>query len=173
MKTMIIGYSGAGKSTLASVIAEREEIPVLHMDRVHWLPGWQERAREEEIGIISEFLSENENWVIDGNYTSVLYNERCEAADRIIYLNISRITCLGRALKRYRENKGKTRASMTEGCPEKIDWGFLYWLLFGGRTRKRRKRYRETSKKYPQKMVEIKSIRALSEFYKTLGVKPK
>lgn len=43
MKIAVIGYSGSGKSTLAGVLGERYDIPVLHLDRVHFLPDWQER----------------------------------------------------------------------------------------------------------------------------------
>ena len=52
MKTMIIGYSGSGKSTLAKTIADKEGVPSLFLDTVHWLPGWKERPREEEIKIV-------------------------------------------------------------------------------------------------------------------------
>ena len=48
MKIAILGTSGSGKSTLAKRLGERYGLPVLHMDTVHFLPGWVERAREEE-----------------------------------------------------------------------------------------------------------------------------
>ena len=40
MRIAVIGYSGAGKSTLARALGARYGVPVLHMDRVHWAPGW-------------------------------------------------------------------------------------------------------------------------------------
>ena len=171
MRIMIIGYSGSGKSTLAATIAEREGIPALHLDCVHWLPGWQERERSEETEILAQFLRDNGSWVIDGNYSSVLYSERCEAADKIIFLDISRFACLRRAMKRYRDNRGVSRASMTEGCPEKMDREFLHWLLIGGRTKKRRRKFTDTVKSYPEKAVVIKSLRALEKFYESEGWK--
>ena len=39
MKIAIIGYSGCGKSTLARCLGKYYHIPVLFLDRVHWLPG--------------------------------------------------------------------------------------------------------------------------------------
>ena len=47
MKIAVIGHSGSGKSTLARRIAEETGVPVLHLDQIHWLPGWQERPDEE------------------------------------------------------------------------------------------------------------------------------
>ena len=52
MKIAILGTSGSGKSTLAKRLGERYGLPVLHMDTVHFLPGWVERPFEEEETII-------------------------------------------------------------------------------------------------------------------------
>ena len=43
MKIAILGTSGSGKSTLAKRLGERYGLPVLHMDTVHFLPGWVEQ----------------------------------------------------------------------------------------------------------------------------------
>lgn len=43
MKIEILGTSGSGKSTLAKRLGETYGLPVLHMDTVHFLPGWVER----------------------------------------------------------------------------------------------------------------------------------
>ena len=64
MRIAVIGYSGAGKSTLARALGERYSVPVLHMDRVHWAPGWQERDRGEAHRLVHEFM-ENPDWVIN------------------------------------------------------------------------------------------------------------
>jgi len=39
MKIAVNGYSGSGKSTLARRLGELYQIPVLHLDTVHWLGG--------------------------------------------------------------------------------------------------------------------------------------
>ena len=57
MKTAIIGYSGSGKSTLAQYIGKRSGAKVLHLDCVHWLPGWKERRPEEEVPIVRDFMA--------------------------------------------------------------------------------------------------------------------
>ena len=59
MKIAILGTSGSGKSTLAKRLGETYGLPVLHMDTVHFLPGWVERPFEEEEAIVRQFLDEN------------------------------------------------------------------------------------------------------------------
>ena len=59
MKIAILGTSGSGKSTLAKRLGERYGLPVLHMDTVHFLPGWVERPFAEEEAIVRQFLDEN------------------------------------------------------------------------------------------------------------------
>ena len=164
MRIAHIGYSGAGKSTLAGLFSRKLNIPVLHMDTVHWLPGWQERSTEERASIVRQFLDENEDWVIDGNYTKVFYDERMEKADRIIFMNFNRFTCLYRAWKRKQTYLGRSRPDMTEGCDEKLDMEFALWILRDSRTKKARARYRKVKEKYPEKLVVIRNQRQLSAF---------
>lgn len=59
MKIAIIGYSGCGKSTLAKYLEEKYHIPVLHLDCIHWLPGWVERPQAEEKALVEQFLDQN------------------------------------------------------------------------------------------------------------------
>ena len=102
MRIAVIGYSGSGKSTLAARLGAAYGVPVLHLDSVHWLPGWVERPREEEKALVRAFLDQNASWVIDGNYSTLYYEERLEKADRIVFLNFNRFICLHRAAKRAR-----------------------------------------------------------------------
>jgi len=41
-RVMIIGCAGAGKSTLARKLGAITGLPVIHLDREHWRPGWVE-----------------------------------------------------------------------------------------------------------------------------------
>lgn len=164
MKIAVIGYSGSGKSTLAAHLAAQYALPVLHLDTVHWLTGWQERPREEEIAIVERFLAENTGWVIDGNYSKVCFERRMEEADRIIFMNFNRFTCFARAWRRYRTYKGKSRASMAQGCPEKMDREFAMWLLRDGRKSKRRAVFEGVLARYPEKVRVLKNQRQLDAF---------
>ena len=168
MKVAIIGYSGSGKSTLADFLGKKFEIPVLYLDRVHWLPGWKERPLEEKSNMVQSFLYENDSWVIDGNYTKLYQERRMQEADQIIFMNFSRFSCFYRVWKRYLNYKGKSRESMTEGCPEKIDWEFICWILHEGRNHKHKKHYQSIVRQFRDKTVIINNQRQLTIFMKSV-----
>ncbi len=166
MKICIIGYSGSGKSTLAKHLSTYYRIPALYLDTVHFLPEWVERNDEEARAMVADFMQQNKSWVIDGNYGKLLQKERLEEADQIIFMNFSRFHCIRRAYHRYRTHKNKTRESMAKGCPEKFDFAFFKWLLYEGRTKKRRDHYRSILDQYPNKTVVIRNQRQLDAFIK-------
>lgn len=165
MKLALIGYSGCGKSTLAKFLGESYGIPVLHLDKIHWLPGWEEQEPEKEQAAVKEFMDRTPQWVIDGNYTSLEHERRMEEADKILFFSFNRFVCLFRAVKRFLENRGRTRESMTEGCEEKIDWEFIWWILHDGRTKKHKDWYARIARRYPKKVIIIKNQKELDAFY--------
>ena len=168
MKIAIVGYSGSGKSTLAQILSELYGVDALYLDAVHFLPQWKERPREEEYELVKKFLDthEKEGWVVDGTYSRLEFQRRMEEADEIVFLDFNRFTCLFRALKRYKNNKGKTRVSMAEGCEEKMDFSFVWWILWVSRQKKRRKKFEYLIKNYPQKIRVLKNQRQLDKYIK-------
>ena len=164
MKIAIVGYSGSGKSTLARFLSERLDTPVMYLDKVNWLAGWVERPKDETRAIVAEFLDTNESWIIDGSYGGVHYQRRMDEADKIVFLDFNRFTCLRRALKRRKEYEGKSRFSMTEGCPERISPQFFWWLVWTGRTKRRRKKFQALKQRYQEKVVVLKNQRQLDRF---------
>ena len=163
MKIQIIGYSGSGKSTLAKTLGEYYKIPYLHLDKVQFYGDWQERTREEQSNIVRQFMEENDSWIIDGNY-SVVARERFESADLTIFLNFNRFVCYWRTLKRYFKYRGKTRDSL--GCPEKYDLEFQWWVIYKGRTKKRKKQmYRNFNANTKEKLI-FKNQRSLDKWLK-------
>jgi hypothetical protein len=94
MKIAIIGFSGSGKSTLAHAISKKHSLPLLHLDRAHWLPNWVERDKGEREEIVKDFLDANSSWVIDGNYAKVFYERRLCEADTIIIMRFGALACL-------------------------------------------------------------------------------
>ncbi len=152
MRIAIIGYSGSGKSTLAKALGAQYDCPVLHLDALHFLPGWQERDDQDALALLTPRLQEK-SWIIDGNYSTLAYWERMELADRIIFLNFNRFQCLLQAYGRYRRNRGQVRDSIAPGCTEKFDWEFLSWILWNGRRRHTRHRYQQVAQTYPHKFT--------------------
>lgn len=170
MKIEVMGYSGSGKSTLCRRLHEHYQVPVLHLDTVQFLPGWEVRTDAEKQELVCAFLDEHpDGWIIDGNYGSLSYARRCEEADVIIQMLFSRLNCLCRVIRRYRIYKGKNRPDMTEGCNEKLDLEFVRWILWEGRSQKLRERYRNVREQYPDKVVVIKNQRQLDAYLNTLN----
>ncbi len=168
MKISILGYSGAGKSTLARKLGELYNIPVLHLDTVQYKPNWEERERSEKERIVADFLDENTSWVIDGTYSGLHFKRRLEESDLIVMLLFNRFVCFKRVVSRYRKFKGNSRPDMADGCAEKLDGEFARWVLFDGRTRKRRAKFRRAAGEFPKKTVIIKNQRQLDKFMNDL-----
>lgn len=168
MKIAIIGYSGSGKSTLAQSLGAHYGAQVLHLDSVYWLANWRERDEAECRRIVSDFLDAHDAWVVDGNYLKLCCDRRMEEADQIVILLFNRFVCLHRACRRYRRYRGQSRPDMAEGCAEKLDAEFARWILFDGRTGKRRARYRELAAQYADKAVVLKNQRELDAFIQSL-----
>ncbi|SET53063.1 Adenylate kinase [Salinibacillus kushneri] len=130
----IIGSSGSGKSTLARTLGEILQMEVFHLDQLFWKPGWVLATKEEQKRI-QDKLTSKEKWIFDGTYTSTL-DLRLRQADAVIYLDLSRILCTYRVLKRRLQYHNKTRPDMGEGCKEKIDWEFLKYVWHFPKTKK-------------------------------------
>lgn len=125
-RVLIIGSGGSGKSTLAGRLGEITGIEVIHLDRLHWKPGWTKPEKDEWQETVRQALAK-ESWIIDGNYGGTL-ETRMTAADTVIFLDFPRTVCTWRALKRFAQYRGTNRPDMTEGCNEKFDLEFLSWI---------------------------------------------
>ena len=68
MKIAIIGFSGSGKSTLAHAISKKHSLPLLHLDKAHWLPNWVERDKGEREEIVKDFLDAREKILGNNRY---------------------------------------------------------------------------------------------------------
>lgn len=174
MKITILGFSGAGKSTLAAALGRRYGLPVLHLDRVQFAPGWAERAQPAQQADVAAFLDANSEtgWVIDGNYTNLCYDRRLAESDRILILAFGRWACLRRVMERTRRYRGKTRPDMREGCTEKLDAEFVRWVLWDGRTKERRARFTAVTAAWPAKAEVLRSQRDLDRLYRAENLDP-
>ena len=87
-----------------------------------------------------------------------------EEADEIVMLLFNRFTCLLRAYRRYRVYANDTRPDMAEGCNEKFDWEFAKWILWLGRTKATKDRFRCVAAQYPGKTVILKNQKQLDAY---------
>lgn len=125
-RVLVIGISGAGKTTLSQALSRRAGLPLIHLDREFWQPGWVETPRavwREKV----QALAARESWVMDGNFDATL-DVRLPRADTVIWFDFPTVRCLFRALKRVARSYGRVRPDMAEGCPERIDFDFLRYI---------------------------------------------
>lgn len=91
-RVVVHGNSGTGKSTLTRNLAEVLGIEAIHLDQIHWFPGWNERPPEEMIEEIrrrfEEAARQNRGWVVDGNYESTTKCISDEFATDIICISL-------------------------------------------------------------------------------------
>jgi adenylate kinase family enzyme len=123
----ILGCSGGGKSTLARRLGAKLGLPVVHLDALYWQPGWTEPEEADFLARVSEAAA-GERWVMDGGYGASL-PIRLPRADTIVVIAQSRLVCLWRVIWRWLTHIGRTRADMGAGCPEKVDWAFVRFIL--------------------------------------------
>jgi adenylate kinase family enzyme len=125
-RVLVIGSGGAGKSTFAARLAGITRLPLIHLDALYWKPGWIEPPKEEWASTVERLLPEP-TWVMDGNYGGTL-EARIAAADTVIFLDLPRLVCLARVVRRWIRFHGRSRPDMTPGCPERLNWEFLRWI---------------------------------------------
>lgn len=125
-KVLIIGSSGAGKSTFSRRLSEKTGLPVIHLDVLFWKPNWVESDKEEWKKNLENAMT-GESWIMDGNFSGTI-PMRLEKCDTVIFLDMPRVLCVYRILKRLVTYRKGTRPDMAEGCDEKFDWQFLKWV---------------------------------------------
>jgi adenylate kinase family enzyme len=94
----IVGHSGSGKSRVAARIAAHLGVEPVHLDEIHWKPGWIESAAEEEIAALEPIIS-REAWVIEGNY-AWLRERFADRVDLFVWLDLPLCVTFPRVLCR-------------------------------------------------------------------------
>jgi adenylate kinase family enzyme len=120
-KIMIIGPPGAGKSTLAHELGEILQIEVIHLDRLFWQNGWKEKPEKKWIQYQFQ-LVQKDAWIMDGSYHGTL-DIRLIEADTIIFLDMPRLLCLWRVVKRH--FTAPLRPDLPKQCRDKLDRTYL------------------------------------------------
>ena len=164
-RIIIIGCGGAGKSTLARQLGEKLNLPVVHLDKLFWKPGWTESAKDEiDAKIMAELAKPK--WIIDGNYNRTIA-ERIRHCDTVIYLDFSRLACLMGVAKRILTTYGTVRPDMGAGCPERFDPEFLKWIWNFNR-KHRENYYRLLNEAEGIETIVLKNRRAVKRFLEQL-----
>ncbi|NBJ12491.1 P-loop NTPase family protein [Microvirga arsenatis] len=125
-RILVIGSPGAGKSTLASRLAERLGLPLIHLDREYFGPGWATPTKPDWRDRVRA-LAARPAWVMDGNYAST-FDIRVPRATAIVWLDLPRWRCLLGVLWRVAKNYGRVRPDLGPECVERFDWSFMRWI---------------------------------------------
>ncbi len=72
VRVILLGNAGAGKSTMARRLIQNKNIPRLSLDEIAWNEGTERKPLDVSIRELEEFLSRNEQWIIEGCYSDLV-----------------------------------------------------------------------------------------------------
>jgi adenylate kinase family enzyme len=163
-RVVIVGCPGAGKSSAARKLASITGLPLIHLDRHYWLPGWERPEHETWRAKVQE-LVEHPRWIMDGNYSGTL-DVRLPVADTLVHLDFSTFVCASRVVRRMLANPACARNDLADGCAERFDWPFLRFVL--NYRQKHRERDLKKLSMFTGTRRRFTSPRQLAEFFAKL-----
>lgn len=99
-RVSVVGNAGSGKSSLAQRIALALDARHVELDAIHHLPGWQPIDPDEFVAQV-ERITQEERWVIDGNYRTVVVDGPVWArADTVVWLDLPRSQVMRQVTRR-------------------------------------------------------------------------
>ncbi|CAE7210761.1 ubiB [Symbiodinium sp. CCMP2456] len=99
----IVGCCCTGKSTLAHTLAKIKGVRHIELDSLAWLPGWQNRDREEFKAMLSQQIQEAKaqgGFTIDGNYFNATGGFVWDEVEVVVWLDLDFWVVLTRAVWR-------------------------------------------------------------------------
>lgn len=127
-RVCIVGTPGGGKSWLAAQLGTITGLPVVHLDREFWRPGWVRPDPDAWRARVATLLA-GDRWILDGNYNRS--QDRVMArADTIVVLDPPRWQAVAGVVARCIRSgpRGRHRADLPDGCAERLDLAFLAWI---------------------------------------------
>ncbi|MGZ6290157.1 MAG: AAA family ATPase, partial [Bdellovibrionota bacterium] len=113
----IIGNGGGGKTTLARALAEKLQLPLIHVDSIQFLTGMKVRESADTSRILHD-LADKEQWIIDGFGTMEVMEQRFRLADKIIFVDFPIWRHYWWCMKRQFKSVYNPRAELPSGCKE-------------------------------------------------------
>lgn len=118
-RILLIGNAGAGKTTFAKLLAEKRNLPLVHLDKLYWYGNWEHLSRSEFDAILQSELKKPQ-WIIDGNFNRTIPH-RLQYCDTVFFFDFPTVLCLAGITKRTLTNLGKVRSDMGGNCVEHFD----------------------------------------------------
>jgi adenylate kinase family enzyme len=172
LRISIVGTSGSGKTTFARRLAGILALPRVELDAIFWQPNWTELP-EEEFHTRVALATEQDRWVIEGNYSRVR-NMVWSRATHVIWLNYPFLTVFTRVL--YRTiSRIITQEELFTGCRESFKMTFLsresilLWMIttYGRRKRQYRALFAQNEFSHLT-MIELHNQRQADRFLASL-----
>ena len=130
----ILGGAGAGKSTLARRVGAALGLPVVHLDRVVFGPGWIRFPVAEARERLGAMLAPG-GWVVEGTYPE-LADLMLPQADLVIWIDQPAWLRLWRAWRKTRIHRAGSRVDRPDDCAEGFSLAYArdIWSLGGWST---------------------------------------
>lgn len=107
-------------------MGQKFKLPVVHLDKLWWLPNWVKRTESEFDTLLATELNKT-SWIIEGNFSRT-FAERLKFADFCILLDYPTELCIRSVYERSEKYRGRSRPDMTNGCLEHVDADFEQWI---------------------------------------------
>ena len=126
-RILVIGCPGAGKTYFSKKLAEKLNLPLIHMDNLYWRKDKTSVSQEELKEKLKPYL-EKEEWIIDGNYHHTL-EMRLPYATDVFVLDLSREECIAGIKERIDQPRDdipwiETKDDAAELIAWTADYGF-------------------------------------------------
>lgn len=125
---LVLGAGGAGKTKFALELGRILQLPVIHLDRHYWQPGWVASSNDAWDQKVIE-LAAADQWIMDGNYSRTL-EPRLRRAQAVVLVDPPTIQCLWGVIRRMWFSGHRPRPDLAAGCRERLmpDPQFLYYV---------------------------------------------
>lgn len=156
-RILVIGSPGAGKSTFSRKLHNKFDLPLFYLDNLFWKADKTTIPPKMLNKQIKSILKQPQ-WIIDGNYSQYLLDERLDACNTVFFLDYDVETCL----QGVRDRIGKKRPDLPwieqEEDPEFMEYIRQFPLT-------KRPQIIETLSKHPQiNQYQFKNRKYASDF---------
>ncbi len=163
----IIGPSSSGKSTLATLIGQKTNRKVVHLDQLAHEPNtdWRRRSNMEFIADHDTAIM-GDSWIIEGNY-QICMPQRFERATSVIWLDPSLFGCICRYLIRCIKSE-HNRVGKLQGSTKEFNWALIKHTWF--KYPKNKIIYKKILEPFQDRLIKINSMHDLNQYIKHWGL---
>lgn len=171
-RVMIVGQPGSGKTTLAREMGRRTELPVIHIDKIHWQAGWIERSKDEKTRLCRE-AEARDRWIFEGGH-STTWDSRIARADVLIWIDRASLLRFWRVLLRALIRRGSSRPDLPEDCPELLGNlpGFFSFMWMTRKSARSKLKQLAVSAPSTCHVICLRSNRQTKLFLESIGKSP-